>query len=164
MALDGIALLSAILKHFQEREHVPRVIVTTHYVEVLQHKIIDVNSTSIQFMTMDVLIDSVNELQNDMEDEHFVVPSAEDLVFLYKLTRGKIIPSYGITVASLAGLPNQIIERAKFVAERLSKSKPIGAVKDNEKGKLFYELYDRFRKCDGSEESIKQLFNFVKSI
>ncbi|EFC36581.1 predicted protein [Naegleria gruberi] len=164
LALDGIALLSAILKHFQEREHVPRVIVTTHYVEVLQHKIIDVNSTSIQFMTMDVLIDSVNELPNDMEDEHFVVPSAEDLVFLYKLTRGKIIPSYGITVASLAGLPNQIIERAKFVAERLSKSKPIEAVKDNEKGKLFYELYDRFRKCDGSEESIKQLFNFVKSI
>ena len=165
MALDGIALLSAILKYFQECPNVPRVIVTTHYVEIFQHKIIDVNSPAIQFMTMDVLIDNVNGEQTEsMVDENFVVPSAEDLVFLYKLTPGKIIPSYGITVASLAGLPNHIIERAKVVADRISKCKPIEAMKDNEKGKVFFELYDRFTKCDCSDEGINQLFKFVKSL
>jgi len=35
------------------------------------------------------------------------------LVFLRKIMRGSATKSYGIEVASLAGLPNSIIERAK---------------------------------------------------
>jgi DNA mismatch repair protein MutS len=35
------------------------------------------------------------------------------LVFLRKIMRGSATKSYGIEVASLAGLPNEIIDRAK---------------------------------------------------
>lgn len=44
-----------------------------------------------------------------------------EVVFLHKLEVGKASKSYGIAVARLAGLPNQVIERAKNVLEKLEK-------------------------------------------
>ena len=44
-----------------------------------------------------------------------------EVVFLHKLQAGKASKSYGIAVARLAGLPVQVIERAKSVLERLEK-------------------------------------------
>ncbi len=44
-----------------------------------------------------------------------------DVVFLHKLKPGKASKSYGIAVAKLAGLPRNVIERAKDVLERLEK-------------------------------------------
>ncbi|MGB4988060.1 MAG: DNA mismatch repair protein MutS, partial [Pyrinomonadaceae bacterium] len=42
-----------------------------------------------------------------------------DVVFLHKLQPGKASKSYGIAVAKLAGLPANVIERAKGVLEKL---------------------------------------------
>jgi len=42
-----------------------------------------------------------------------------DVVFLHKLERGKASKSYGIAVAKLAGLPHQVIERARDVLSKL---------------------------------------------
>lgn len=139
-------------------------IATTHYVEMLQYNLIDYKNKNIQFMTMDVHIDKSNNNEDQMLDE-FEVPNAEDLVFLYKLKPGKIIPSYGITVASLAGLPDHIIHRAKIVADNISKGKQIKPIRENSKGKLFKELYEKFMALDvNQEQSISELFTFVKSI
>ena len=44
-----------------------------------------------------------------------------DVVFLHKLEKGKASKSYGIAVAKLAGLPPQVIERAKDVLAKLEK-------------------------------------------
>jgi DNA mismatch repair protein MutS len=44
-----------------------------------------------------------------------------DVVFLHKLVRGKASKSYGIAVASLAGLPSSVIQRAKQVLAKLEK-------------------------------------------
>jgi DNA mismatch repair protein MutS len=44
-----------------------------------------------------------------------------NVVFLYKLVRGKASKSYGIAVARLAGLPHSVIERARSVLEKLEK-------------------------------------------
>jgi DNA mismatch repair protein MutS len=44
-----------------------------------------------------------------------------DVVFLHKLQKGKASKSYGIAVARLAGLPPQVIERAKDVLARLER-------------------------------------------
>ncbi len=44
-----------------------------------------------------------------------------ELVFLHKLQPGKASKSYGIAVARLAGLPQNVIERAKNVLEKLEK-------------------------------------------
>jgi DNA mismatch repair protein MutS len=42
-----------------------------------------------------------------------------EVVFLHKMKKGKASKSYGIAVASLAGLPGSVIERAKDVLRRL---------------------------------------------
>lgn len=44
-----------------------------------------------------------------------------EVVFLHKLERGKASKSYGIAVASLAGFPVSVLERAKDVLSRLEK-------------------------------------------
>jgi DNA mismatch repair protein MutS len=44
-----------------------------------------------------------------------------EVVFLHKLQKGKASKSYGIAVARLAGLPQNVIERAKDVLEKLEK-------------------------------------------
>ncbi len=44
-----------------------------------------------------------------------------EVVFLHKLAPGKASKSYGIAVASLAGLPRNVIERAKDVLTKLEK-------------------------------------------
>jgi DNA mismatch repair protein MutS len=43
------------------------------------------------------------------------------VVFLHKLERGKASQSYGIAVAQLAGLPPQVLARAREVLEKLEK-------------------------------------------
>jgi len=120
-------------------------------------------SPAIQFLTMDVLIDNKKDQtdEDSMQDE-IEVPNAEDLVFLYKLVPGKIIPSYGITVASLAGLPNEIIERSKVVAGKLAKSRPIEPIRETEKGATFKAIFQQFTQTDNSDESITKLFHFVR--
>lgn len=45
------------------------------------------------------------------------------LVFLRKIMRGSATKSYGIEVASLAGLPNEIIDRAKLLIRELEEEK-----------------------------------------
>ncbi|KAL9652174.1 hypothetical protein ABK040_013943 [Willaertia magna] len=161
LALDGVALLSSVLKHFLKKDETPRLFVTTHYVEILQYKLVDIKNPKLQFMTMDVLIDKVNQNQTETEDDSsmrdedkpvFDFPNADDLVFLYKLVPGKIIPSYGITAASLAGIPNHIINRSKFVAERMAKSLPIEGT-ENEKTKLFHTIFQKFKSTTATDES-----------
>ena len=44
-----------------------------------------------------------------------------EVIFLHKLQKGKATKSYGIAVARLAGLPQQVIERAKDVLAKLEK-------------------------------------------
>lgn len=44
-----------------------------------------------------------------------------EVVFLHKLQKGKASKSYGVAVARLAGLPQNVIERAKDVLEKLEK-------------------------------------------
>ena len=44
-----------------------------------------------------------------------------EVVFLHKLQKGKASKSYGIAVARLAGLPQQVIERAKDVLSKLER-------------------------------------------
>lgn len=49
-----------------------------------------------------------------------VKDNEDDIVFLRKIIPGGADKSYGIAVASLAGIPKQVIERAKEIAEELS--------------------------------------------
>ena len=61
-----------------------------------------------------------------LKNKHVQV--AEDkgeITFLYKVKDGKADKSYGIHVASLAKLPNSVIERAKSLLKQLENAKRI---------------------------------------
>src|SRR5690606_21253591 len=66
--------------------------------------------------------------------KNYQITAAEEngeVVFLHKLQKGKASKSYGIAVAKLAGLPQQVVERAKDVLAKLEKYEL--AVFENEK-------------------------------
>lgn len=48
-----------------------------------------------------------------------VMEKGKDVIFLYKVVRGKADKSYGIHVAKLAGLPESILQRARTILEEL---------------------------------------------
>ncbi|MBS4015496.1 MAG: DNA mismatch repair protein MutS, partial [Candidatus Latescibacteria bacterium] len=53
-----------------------------------------------------------------VKNYNFLAKESEDtIIFLRKLVPGKADKSYGIAVAKLAGLPHEVIERAKIVLE-----------------------------------------------
>jgi len=97
LAIDGIALLSSTLQYFADKkDEIPKIFCTTHFTEIIEHKLIDINNSLIQFHTMEVIVE-----EN--------VNNSNDIVFLYKLGKGKIIPSYGNICAEIAGIPQEIL-------------------------------------------------------
>lgn len=46
----------------------------------------------------------------------------QDLVFLYRLTEGACPESYGLQVALMAGIPNQVVETASDAAQAMKRS------------------------------------------
>ena len=46
----------------------------------------------------------------------------DDIIFLRKIIRGSTDDSYGIEVAKLAGLPNEVIKRAKEILSTVEKT------------------------------------------
>ncbi|KAG0496899.1 hypothetical protein HPP92_001590 [Vanilla planifolia] len=51
--------------------------------------------------------------------------SVDDLIFLYRLVPGRALVSYGIHCARLAGVPQEVVERATSILESIQSDKPI---------------------------------------
>ena len=97
---DGLSIAWAVVEHIAN----PRILgaktlFATHYHELteLEGKLSGVNNYCIA-----------------------VKEKGDDIVFLRKIVKGGADKSYGIQVAKLAGVPEQIIERAKELVEELS--------------------------------------------
>ena len=90
---DGMALAQAIIEYIHNSVHA-KTLFSTHYHE---------------------LTDLENNLKN-LKNVH-VSAKEEDgnIIFLHKIKDGSIDKSYGIHVASLAGLPNPLIKRANQI-------------------------------------------------
>ncbi len=59
-----------------------------------------------------------------------VKENGDDIVFLRKIVRGGADKSYGIAVAKLAGLPDEVIARANQIVEELSENDIVDIVKN----------------------------------
>lgn len=97
---DGLSIAWAVVEHISN----PRLLGTktlfaTHYHELteLEGKLNSVNNYCIA-----------------------VKEKGDDIVFLRKIVKGGADKSYGIQVAKLAGVPDNVIERAKEIVEELS--------------------------------------------
>ena len=101
---DGISIAWAIVEHIHEHPTIhPKTLFATHYHEL--------NEMEKSFGR----IKNYNVAVKEMDGK---------VVFLRKLQRGGSEHSFGIHVAQLAGMPKEIVQRAKDVLETLEKQAP----------------------------------------
>lgn len=105
---DGMALAQAIIEYVHNRVHA-KTLFSTHYHELT------------------ALEDSLKQLRNVHVG---AVEQDGDLVFLHQMQPGPADKSYGIHVAKLAGMPEQLLKRADVILTDLEESaaeKPVVA-------------------------------------
>jgi DNA mismatch repair protein MutS len=99
---DGLSIAWAVIEYIGDKNKVgARTLFSTHYHELtdLEGKITGVNNYCIT-----------------------VEEKGEDIIFLRKIVRGGANDSYGIQVARLAGIPIQVIERAREILNELEEA------------------------------------------
>eukprot|EP00535_Pseudo-nitzschia_heimii_P013721 CAMPEP_0197199026 /NCGR_PEP_ID=MMETSP1423-20130617/33673_1 /TAXON_ID=476441 /ORGANISM="Pseudo-nitzschia heimii, Strain UNC1101" /LENGTH=1530 /DNA_ID=CAMNT_0042652877 /DNA_START=120 /DNA_END=4712 /DNA_ORIENTATION=- len=101
---DGTAIASATVKHLVERSQCLSLF-ATHY-----HSLLDEwrDASNVRLGHMQCLVD---ESDNDGGSE-----SSSNITFLYTLGPGSCPKSFGINVAKLAGLPEEVLANAKRVS------------------------------------------------
>lgn len=93
---DGYSIAYAVLKYLEDRKSM--VLFSTHYHKLTQ----EFDSTNGKILQYHM---SCREVDGEM-------------VFLYKLKEGSCPSSFGLNVASMANIPNSVIERAKVISSQ----------------------------------------------
>jgi DNA mismatch repair protein MutS len=125
---DGISIAWAIAEYLHEHPSKAKTLFATHYHEL--------NEMTVTFERIKNFNVSVKELK-------------DTIVFLRKLVSGGSNHSFGIHVAKLAGMPNQVIHRATKILKQLEKNQTREEVKEtlkevqqNEMQLSFFQLDD----------------------
>ncbi|MCA0133398.1 DNA mismatch repair protein MutS [Winogradskyella alexanderae] len=98
---DGISIAWAISEYLHEHPARPKTLFATHY-----HELNEMTETFTRIKNFNV---SVKELQ-------------DNVLFVRKLVEGGSEHSFGIHVAKMAGMPQQVIRRANKILSKLEKS------------------------------------------
>jgi DNA mismatch repair protein MutS len=106
---DGISIAWAIAEYLHEHPSKAKTLFATHYHEL--------NEMTVTFERIKNFNVSVKELK-------------DTIVFLRKLVSGGSNHSFGIHVAKLAGMPNQVIHRASKILKQLEKNQTSEEVKE----------------------------------
>ena len=95
----------------------------------------------------------------------------EDIIFLRKIVKGPTDDSYGIEVAKLAGVPSEVVKRAKAVLSEMIKDGHVSAKNHTEQAEIpmemsfedvgIYEAADRIKKTDINTLTPIEAMNFV---
>jgi DNA mismatch repair protein MutS len=97
---DGISIAWSVAEHLHESPHRPRTLFATHY-----HELADLALTN-----------------ERVKNYTFAVKEWKgEVIFLRNLIEGPASRSYGIHVARLAGLPPEVIARARAILKNLEK-------------------------------------------
>ena len=130
---DGISIAWSIVEFLHNhKKYKPKTLFATHY-----HELNQLSNNLPRVKNYNV---SVKEINNE-------------IIFLRKLIPGGTEHSFGINVAQLAGMPNQILLRAYQLLERLEKKNLKESLKDNDSKKViekqltFLTPDPRFEKC-----------------
>jgi len=122
---DGISIAWSIAEYLHRSPHQPKTFFATHYHEL-------------------------NELENKLPRvKNYHITNKEignKVIFLRKLAPGGSTHSFGIHVARMAGMPNDLIERAKDILKQLEAKNLGDGFKENVKGlstpKLQLSIFD----------------------
>lgn len=108
---DGISISCAIVEYIHNSKFRPKTLFATHYHE---------------------LSDLENKLQRLKNYRLSILEKDSKIIFIRRLEQGSSEHSFGIHVAKLSGIPNQIIERANIILENLEKNSDKN-IEDNSK-------------------------------
>ena len=111
---DGLSIAWAVIEYLSKNLNA-KTLFATHYHEL---------------MKLENLYDAVKNYCISIKE------IGGKLVFLRKIMRGSATKSYGIEVANLAGLPTQIIERAKELIKELESEKLASDVNNNKDSEI----------------------------
>jgi len=99
---DGLSIAWAVIEYISDKEKIgAKTLFATHYHELTE------------------LEGKLSGVKNYCID---VLEKGDNIIFLRKIKRGGANHSYGIQVANLAGLPNEVIERAKVILSQLTQA------------------------------------------
>ena len=155
---DGLSLAWAILEHLHN-DSISRTLFATHYHELT--KLAD-SLKSLSCHTM-----KVKEWKNKV-------------IFLYTVEKGVAKGSYGIHVASLAGIPNSVLVRAKNILdeyesldktssfEKIEKKQLSQETKNNDTKNILNSIISDINATDidslSPREALEKLYTYDKSI
>ncbi|XP_030472662.2 DNA mismatch repair protein MSH7 [Syzygium oleosum] len=153
---DGYAIAYAVFRHLVEKVNC-RLLFATHY-HPLTKEFGSHPRVTLQHMACALKSNCGNHSKSDQE-----------LVFLYKLSSGACPESYGLQVACMAGIPQQVVESASK-AGRLMKMSVGGSFKSSEQRLEFSTLHEEWLKTllsvaqtgghnvDGDEDALDTFF------
>ena len=135
---DGLSLAWSILEHLHNTSH-SRTLFATHYHELTKL------SETLPFLSCHTM--QVKEWENKV-------------IFLYTVMSGVAKSSYGIHVASLAGIPNSVLRRAKKILQEFETSGTRNNLSKEEKE----VSTSKFIKTNNKTEIINNLINDMSVI
>lgn len=139
---DGMAIAQSIIEYIVRFVHA-KTFFSTHYHEITK----------------------LSEKISSVKNIHCDVKEADGKVtFLYKMRDGSMDRSYGVNVAKLAGLPNEIIERADELLVSLEQN---SAIKESQMKNVVAEekpkdmLHEEIKKLDPMTLSPLDALNYL---
>ena len=105
---DGVSIAWAVVEYLQGRLAGSKVMFATHYHELTE----------------------LAGIMKGIRNCHLAVQEwGEDIVFLYKVEDGSCDESFGIHVAKLAGMPSDVVKRARSILGNLQKESLLGNIR-----------------------------------
>ncbi len=101
---DGMSIARAVLEYTAGKKIAAKTLFATHYHELTVME---------------------NEIPGIVNYNIAAKKHGDDITFLRKIVRGATDDSYGIEVAKLAGLPNEVIRRAREILTEIEKGTPV---------------------------------------
>ena len=112
---DGLSIAWAVAEYISNKEKCgAKTLFATHYHE---------------------LIDLENKLEGVKNYSVAVKEKGEDIIFLRKIVEGGTDESYGVHVAKLAGVPNEVTKRANEILKTIERSNKLNSKKEEKEDK-----------------------------
>ena len=146
---DGMSMAKAIAEYTASRKIGAKTMFATHYHEL----------TSLE-----------DEIDGVVNYNIAAKKRGEDIIFLRKIVKGPTDDSYGIEVSKLAGVPNEVVKRAKTIlAEIIEQGGPVRPVLSKNEPSMemsiedigIYEIADRVKKIDINTLTPIEAMNFI---
>ncbi|ELP86484.1 DNA mismatch repair protein mutS, putative, partial [Entamoeba invadens IP1] len=143
---DGFALFSATVKYLQKlRTKAPKTLIATHFITVFQ----------------EIERDWCVPLMMDTKTDH----TNDTIQFLYKLVPGITTAAYGIECAKIAGLPQNIVDRAFSVCKCLQEDKSIVPLSTKVDAEKYYDsLISKFIEFDTEKGDITEFLTTIRKV